>query len=95
MCFNSALDRQWAIALPPTALMNAPVFADVKAYIVGKEGRIWSVDTANGALNGSIAAGEPLTGTMVLQGDEIYVGGEEGVVLKLDTTVDAQTEEQP
>lgn len=95
MCFDQSLGRVWQTNLPSTALANAPVVADGKAYIAAKEGRVWCVDAASGALAGSINAGEPITGAMVVQGDAIYVGGDEGVVLKLSTSVDAQAEEQP
>jgi outer membrane protein assembly factor BamB len=95
MCFDQSLGRIWQIALPSTALTNAPIPADSKTYIAAKEGRIWSIDSSSGTLVGSISAGEPITGTMVVQGDSIFVGGEEGVVLKLSTSVDPTAEEQP
>jgi len=94
MCFDQSLSRVWQTNLPSTALANAPVVADGKAYIAAKEGRVWCIDAASGALAGSINAGEPITGAMVVQGDAIYVGGDEGVVLKLSTSVDTQAEEQ-
>lgn len=95
MCFDQSLGRIWQISLPSTALTDAPISADSKTYIAAKEGRIWSIDSSSGTLVGSISAGEPITGTMVVQGDSIFVGGEEGVVLKLSTSVDPTVGEQP
>lgn len=94
MCFDQSLGRIWQVNLPSTALTNSPISADGKTFIAAKEGRIWSIDAESGALAGSINAGEPLTGTMTALGESIYVGGEEGVVIKLSTTPDSAAEEQ-
>lgn len=94
MAFDPSLGRIWQINLPSTALVNAPTIADGKAFIAAKEGRVWNIDAESGALVGSINAGEPITGTMVVQGESVYVGGEEGVVIKLSTNVDSPAEEQ-
>jgi hypothetical protein len=34
---------------------------------------------------GTISAGEPITGTSLLQDSSLLLGGEEGVVLRVDT----------
>jgi outer membrane protein assembly factor BamB len=94
MCFDQSLGRIWQVNLPSTALTNSPISADGKTFIAAKEGRIWSIDAESGALAGSINVGEPLTGTMTAVGESIYVGGEEGVVIKLSTTPDSAAEEQ-
>ena len=95
MCFDESLNRLWQTALPTTALSNPPVLADGNFLIAAKEGRVWSINGTDGTLNGSISAGEPITGTMIVQGESLIVGGEEGVVLKLSTAVDLPAGEQP
>lgn len=95
MCFDESLNRLWQTALPSTALSNPPVLADGNLLIAAKEGRVWSINGTDGTLNGSISAGEPISGTMLVQGKSLIVGGEEGVVLKLSTAVDMPAGEQP
>ncbi len=94
-CFDANLGRAWQIAIPASALVNAPIESGANVLIAAKEGRIWSVDPTAGKLQGSITAGEPITGSLLIKDDNLIVGGEEGVIIKLGTAVDSSTEEQP
>ena len=84
-CFDESLTLLWQVPLNGTALVDAPIMTSTGVLILAREGRIWKIEPAAGKLMGTISAGEPITGTSLLQDSSLLLGGEEGVVLRVDT----------
>jgi outer membrane protein assembly factor BamB len=65
-------------------IWGAPVLDNETLYYADLDGKVYSLDTANGVENWNVQPDGPVVASLAVAGDQIYVGTESGTLYALD-----------
>ncbi|MDG1807172.1 MAG: PQQ-binding-like beta-propeller repeat protein [Pirellulaceae bacterium] len=87
VCFNTALEQQWAVEIPPgdnDQLAGAPVLLNGQLVMAFVSGKIVAVDPASGEVKNSVDLGRPISHPPVELNGKLLVTGTDGTLHQLD-----------